>query len=475
VYTYNMGESGYSSMPSKYGGSKELPGYLYSGSNMSTSAMIKVHMKTMMEYLRKKFAEYGEPYRVGKYKDFKMYYDSGDPSMFWLHADTKSLHSLQRLIQKSVRKKTVGDGGGVGVQVGSLVLARYKVDKLVYRAKVEKITEDVYCVRYIDYGNMGENLPRSDIYSWYTLLDMIPPQAVSCTLQTLNRASAVAYTEEQVNEFSTCMKAHSPMQMTVHQRLTSLDMNTTNIGPDIIVSLLSEDGENIVSKLSHLPGFKDVFSHDAQIGLGGESNFAADLPEIHNLTVSNVNKLDIIDPFRVPPPLHLDGEALAQVYQHEPTSPLHSEITRKAVEKVHWWLNRTEDAVEPTFDDDKFKKEGKIDLKFTEPELVENTIIRVNMLSEAGKKLHEDDSVVTAGSSPVTSRPKPAKHCRPVSVFPSVDVGSVEAPASTLPMQEVELDANGEFEFMVSAINSPEGFKRGPGEGGARNVHDDEG
>jgi len=171
--------------------------------------------------------------RVGEYKDFKMYYDSGDPSQFWLYADTKSLNDLQRNIQKSLKKKTVGDGGGVGVQEGSLVLARYHVDKLLYRARVEKVTEGLFSVRYIDYANKGENLPESDIYSWdtHTLLNMIPPQAVSCTLHTLNKASAIAYTEEQVNEFTTCMKANSPMQMTVHQRLTSFDMHCTSIGP----------------------------------------------------------------------------------------------------------------------------------------------------------------------------------------------------------------------------------------------------
>ena len=220
-----------STMSRKDGGSRQLTSSLNSGLNLSTSALVEAFRKTQMEYIRKKFAEYGEPYRVGEYKNFNMYYDSGDPSMFWLHADTKSLNDLQRYIQKSVKNKTVGDGGGEGVQEGSLVLARYHVDKLVYRAKVEKVVEGVFSVRYIDYGNKGENLSRSDIYSWDTLLNMIPPQAVSCTLHQLYRGSDVAYTEEQLVEFKNYMTAKSPMKMTVLQCLTSPK------GPDVVVSL----------------------------------------------------------------------------------------------------------------------------------------------------------------------------------------------------------------------------------------------
>ena len=36
--------------------------------------------------------------------------------MFWLHADTKALSELHRYIQKTMRKKSGGDGGGVGVE-----------------------------------------------------------------------------------------------------------------------------------------------------------------------------------------------------------------------------------------------------------------------------------------------------------------------------------------------------------------------
>ena len=38
-----------------------------------------------------------------------------------------------------MRKKSGGDGGGVGVEEGSLVLAKYKVDQAMYRARVEEV------------------------------------------------------------------------------------------------------------------------------------------------------------------------------------------------------------------------------------------------------------------------------------------------------------------------------------------------
>ena len=42
-------------------------------------------------------------------------------------------------VQRKLRGKPTGDGGGAVVEVGSMVLARYPVDKAVYRAKVEEM------------------------------------------------------------------------------------------------------------------------------------------------------------------------------------------------------------------------------------------------------------------------------------------------------------------------------------------------
>ena len=42
-------------------------------------------------------------------------------------------------VQKKVKGKPFGDGGGSDLEVGSMVLARYPSDKAVYRARVEEM------------------------------------------------------------------------------------------------------------------------------------------------------------------------------------------------------------------------------------------------------------------------------------------------------------------------------------------------
>ena len=48
-------------------------------------------------------------------------------------------YRLVYCVQRKMRGKSCGNGGGA--ELGSLVLARYPVDKAVYRAKVEEVME----------------------------------------------------------------------------------------------------------------------------------------------------------------------------------------------------------------------------------------------------------------------------------------------------------------------------------------------
>ena len=43
-----------------------------------------------MQSLRKKFAEYGNPFSEGEYSEYRMNYDSGGPSKFWLSASANN-------------------------------------------------------------------------------------------------------------------------------------------------------------------------------------------------------------------------------------------------------------------------------------------------------------------------------------------------------------------------------------------------
>ena len=68
----------------------------------------------------------------------------------------------------------------LGVGVGEYLLARYSVDKCLYRAKVDKVDKVdgklVVMVRYVDYGNTGEGLSMQDLAPWSPSLGRIPPQ-----------------------------------------------------------------------------------------------------------------------------------------------------------------------------------------------------------------------------------------------------------------------------------------------------------
>ena len=365
-----------------------------------------------------------------------------------------------------MRKKSGGDGGDVCVVEGSLVLSKYQVDQAVYRARVEEIVvgkngeEDMfryvpsapcheYCnktprvsVRYIDYGNRGERLTHADIYTWDSLLEKIPPQAVSCTLFRV--PDITPFTRNHEVAFTSLMKESSPLKMTVHQRLTSENITELGTGPDVVVSLRSKDGKDLLTKLSSIQIFKSFF-----IMTDYHDETTADF----SLSASNIDKLDHLKPlppFRVPPPLHLDGEVLAQVCEDEPTSPLHSEFTRKAVEKVHWWLNRT-DTEDQKPGGELGRKKEIMDLSSMEPEFLEtlNMKNRAEKLNEARKQLYEDDSSILSGSMPVTSRA--VKASKPSqTVFPSVDmrVGRTYTPPH-LAMQDVQV-SSAEFSFVLS-------------------------
>ena len=149
---------------------------------------------------------------------------------------------------------------------------------------------------------------------------------------------------------------------------------------------------------------------------------------------------------------------------------LHSQFTRKAVEKVQWWLNRT-DTEDQKPGGELVRKKDVVDLSSKEPEFVEtlNMKNRAEKLNEARKQLYEDDSSILSGSMPVTSRAvKVSKPSQPV--FPSVDmrVGRTYSPLY-LSMQDVqvssaEFSSVSSFPFsfslmrMVSVIGSPEVF-----------------
>ena len=75
------------------------------------------------------------------------------------------------------------------------------------------------------------------------------------------------------------------------------------------------------------------------------------------------------------------------------------------MEKVQWWLNRTDTGDQKPGRELGRKKEI-MDLSSMEPEFVETVNMKklAEKLKEARKQLYEDDSKILSGSIPVTSR-----------------------------------------------------------------------
>ena len=98
-----------------------------------------------------------DPFLAGNGEQCKVVFDSGSPARFWLYADTVALYDLQLVIQVlAIRKicitiimaqdmlsKSSLWHGDFSPEVGSMVLARYPPDKLLYRARVEQLIQKV--------------------------------------------------------------------------------------------------------------------------------------------------------------------------------------------------------------------------------------------------------------------------------------------------------------------------------------------
>ena len=166
------------------------------------------------------------------------------------------------------------------------------------------------------------------------------------------------------------------------------------------------------------------------------------------------------------------------VCDEEPTSPIPSLYTSKAVEKVQWWLDRTNAGEEFLKEDQERRRELMEDVArrnkqlrnpmFQEPEFVqtENAKNKASMLGQARGQIDQEDSSLLE-CFPVTSRAK--KVCRSTApagddlhsapapcydkpvlaggAYPAVDVraGMTRPPTSTgytpprLPSQDIEV------------------------------------
>ena len=135
--------------------------------------------RKVIETLRQELGPWGQPLSSNvQYPENMIYFQDGNPSSFWLFIETNAKDRMQEEIQALVERLPL-----VEIQslvVGDLVLARYTADGKVYRARIVKVAEDSVSVRYIDYGNSEEGLPRFSLYAWDPVLEIIPAQAFLC-------------------------------------------------------------------------------------------------------------------------------------------------------------------------------------------------------------------------------------------------------------------------------------------------------
>ena len=304
----------------------------------------------MAKSRRKKFGVYADPLSPAiEYAKHNALFEEGSPAMFWLHLNSGAMEEFQQQIQRKLNGK-VGDGGGQ-LRPGSLVLARYRVDGQVYRAKVEHtVVEEgkvvLVRVRYIDYGNSSEIQSKDDLYTWDPLLEFVPAQAVLCTFHgapaSFLAKSSLALMEHQA--FNSMMS--SRMKIVVHRRLHPVpllvfrpDVCLLN-KPELEVALMDKDEMDVLGKISKHPAFREDFQH-----------VSVSVAPPKFLKNSPLTPLSTDRPFpsTAPPPLHLVKEPLVQV-DLDQDQVVMADIVPSAptgLEKVSSWLeNKTENTGE---------------------------------------------------------------------------------------------------------------------------------
>ena len=167
--------------------------------------------------------------------------------------------------------------GDFSPEVGSMVLATYPLDNLVYRARVElilKVGETdlfrleiimvhhclIYCllsVRYVDYGTRYDGLQLCNLHPWDSILDTVPPQASACSFSGMpvKLRDKNSFSFEERNVFTALMKQSSPMEMKVHKIIHTIESSDIELS----VSLQSKDGD-ILTQLSQKESFRVYFA-----------------------------------------------------------------------------------------------------------------------------------------------------------------------------------------------------------------------
>ena len=275
-----------------------------------------------MEDLKEELGPWGRPLSSNaEYPESMIYFQEGNPSSFWLSIDTKAKARMQEEIQALVEGLSL-----VVIQnlvVGDLVLARYPADGKVYRARIVKVAEDSVSVRYIDYGNLEEGLPRFSLYAWDPVLEIIPAQTFLCRFslpEGVGIGPANGLDDEEMRAFRDAMALDS-LRVVVKRRLQESNLMLRDCdadAPELEVSLFSKSGTDMIVKLSRHKSLRKHFQ---------------------GLTDDNSKQQQQRVLLKPPPPLHLAEEgARPKVEEEGATSPLPQSHISRAVDNVMWWF-----------------------------------------------------------------------------------------------------------------------------------------
>ena len=143
----------------------------------------------------------------------------------------------------------------------------------MYRAIVIGVADgdasDVsFSLRYIDFGNLEQGVPRTNLYNWNPLLEEIPPQAICVRIR--GTLDTQYFSNEQLKVFDDVMSNCGPYSMVVHERLLPLSNNFCQnwrlSSPEVEVSLASRTDVNIVTTLASYPLLSDIFREENTTG-----------------------------------------------------------------------------------------------------------------------------------------------------------------------------------------------------------------
>ena len=236
------------------------------------------------------------------------------------------------------------------LKVGSLVIATYPADFKKYRAVIEKITKSdkrgegkTFHVRFLDYGNTSE-VAAKDLHSWHQFLEKVPPQAVCCQLKAVDLfTTSVRPGSREMAEFSSVVKAANPLNMRIHsvlrRRVVVFKEREFRVAePEVVVSLTTCGGENIVDKLRCSAILRSLIGDPC----GESASGSAHTKSYATLKPENLDRLDHLNPshIRAPEPIHLLGSEAAAVLRSESTvlHPAEQRNVDEGVDKVYKWL-----------------------------------------------------------------------------------------------------------------------------------------